>query len=133
MYEKEACLRTKTKCWQLKCQYQTWWLPDRVRFRPWQLCSNTAGQHIEHKCRFGHPYWRALNIHRPIDIILPPMHTISHQNCSCSRWGVFKPNSRNRKTRILSKLLWFQPNFSQWLRPPNVLSGRSQHTHRNAW
>ena len=29
--------------------------------------------------------------------------------------GVFKPNSRNRKTCILSKLLHrFQPNFAQW-------------------
>jgi len=29
--------------------------------------------------------------------------------------GVFKPNSRNRKTCILSKLLHrLQPNFAQW-------------------
>jgi len=28
--------------------------------------------------------------------------------------GVFKPNSRNRKTCILSKLHRFQPNFAQW-------------------
>jgi len=35
--------------------------------------------------------------------------------------GVFKPNSRNRKTCILSKILHrFKPNFAQRQRPPNM-------------
>ena len=44
--------------------------------------------------------------------------------------GVFKPNSRNRKTCILSKPLHrFQPNFAQAYRLPNALRGWSPHTH----
>ena len=38
------------------------------------------------------------------------------KNPNFGAWiGVFKPNSRNRKTCIFSKLLHrFQPNFAQW-------------------
>ena len=38
--------------------------------------------------------------------------------------GIFKPNSQNIKTGILSKPLHrFQPNFAQWQRPTNALCG----------
>jgi len=43
---------------------------------------------------------------------------------------VFKPNSPNIKTCILSKLLHrFQWNFAQWQRPPNVLRGWFKHPY----
>jgi len=42
---------------------------------------------------------------------------------------MFKPNSQNIKTGIVSKLLYqFQPNFAQWQRPTNALRGWSKYT-----
>ena len=47
--------------------------------------------------------------------------------------GVFNPNSQNRKTCILSKLLHrFHPTFAQWQRPPNDLRGWCRHTHNKS-
>jgi len=49
-------------------------------------------------------------------ILLPIQGVKNPKSPNFGAWiGIFKPNSRNRKTCILSKLLHrFQPNFAQW-------------------
>ena len=42
--------------------------------------------------------------------------------------GIFKLNTQNIKTCILSKILYrFKPNFAQWQWPPNTLRGWSKY------
>jgi len=58
------------------------------------------------------------------------MESNSSKNILGRKIGVFKRNSQNIETCILSKLLYrFQPNFVQWWRPPNALRGWSKHPY----